>query len=144
MALEDGASVDDKGLDRADPISLTNSALAQPGKISTPAKCQHQNLSGQFYLGSQKSRIFRANAHSKPLEGVEVLSGSKAKHPVLAQGGPRPLRDIGLISGDCIHASQCHQRTVRSLHRASADVLRAPYSAEVRALSIGRAKGARD
>jgi hypothetical protein len=87
--LEDGASVDDKGLDRADPISLTNSALARPGKTSTPAKCQHQNLSGQFYFGSQKSRISRANAHSKSLEGVEVLSGSKAKHPVLAQGRPR-------------------------------------------------------
>jgi transposase len=57
-------------------------------------------------------------------------------------GGPRPLRDIGLISGDCIHALQCHQRTVRSLHRASADVLPAPYSAEVRAPSIGKAKGA--
>jgi hypothetical protein len=98
----------------------------------------HQNLSSQFYFGSQKSRIFRANAHSKPLEGLEVLSGSKAKHPVLAQGRPRPLRDIGLISGDCIHALQCHQRTVRSLHRASADVLPAPYSAEVRAHRLER------
>ena len=108
-----------------DPISLTNSAVAQPGKTSTPAKRQHRNLSGQFYFGSQKSRIFRANAHSKFLERVKVISGSKAKHPVLAQGRPRPLRDIGLISGDCIHVLQCHQRTVRSLHRASADVLAA-------------------
>ena len=68
--------------------------------------------------------------------------GSAAAHEAKRKGRPRPLRDIGLISGDCIHALQCHQRTVRSLHRASADVLPAPYSAEVRAPSIGRAKGA--
>ena len=111
-----------------------------------PPRCGARGADAAFeYVSAIDLEVRAAWAeimHIKPLEGVEVLSGFKVKHPVLAQGRPRPLRDIGLISGDCIHALQCHQRTVRSLHRASADVLPAPYSAEVRAPSIGRAKGA--